>query len=238
MTKAIILAAGKGSRIRKYHNEPKGLLRFGEKNIAIIERLYRILIKKNIKDIVVVTGYKSNLIKKTLGKKVRYVYSKNYRKSNNLQSLLTAKNEIRGSLICIFADLIFDERIINKLLKLKKSDFRLVIDTSKVLKGTMKVKLKKKKFCGIGNHISVKEGQGNFIGIAKFSNTGSYVLKKYLTLNKKNLKDYYTIVFNKMVENGKKISFFDCKDYFWKEIDTYKDLYDMKKIIKEKKFNY
>ena len=31
MTKAIILAAGKGSRIRKYHNEPKGLLRFAEK---------------------------------------------------------------------------------------------------------------------------------------------------------------------------------------------------------------
>ena len=41
-----------------------------------------------------------------------------------------------------------------------------------------------------------------------------------------------------MVEDGKKISFFDCKDYFWKEIDTYKDLYDMKQIIKKKKFNY
>ena len=39
------------------------------KNIAIIERLYRIL-KKNIKDIVVVTGYKSNLIKKLSVKKL------------------------------------------------------------------------------------------------------------------------------------------------------------------------
>ena len=68
----------------------------------------------------------------------------------------------------------------------------------------MRVKLKKRKFYGIGNHISVKEGQGNFIGIAKFSNTGSYVLKKYLTINKKNLKDYYTIVLIKWLRMEKK----------------------------------
>ena len=62
-----------------------------------------------------------------------------------------------GSIICIFADLIFDEKIINKILKLKKGDFHLVVDTSKVLRRTMRVEIKNKKFCGIGNHISVKK---------------------------------------------------------------------------------
>ena len=46
MTKAIILATGRGSRIRKYHKKPKGLIQFGKK-ITIIERLYKILKKKN-----------------------------------------------------------------------------------------------------------------------------------------------------------------------------------------------
>ena len=102
----------------------------------------------------------------------------------------------------------------------------------------MRVEIKNKKFCGIGNHISVKKGQGNFIGISKFSNTGSKILREYLKTFSNNQKDYYTVVFNKMVRDGKKINYFDCRDYFWKEIDTYKDLYDMKQIIKQKKFIY
>ena len=73
MTKAIILAAGRGSRIRKYHKKPKGLIQFGEKKITIIERLYKILKRKKIKKITIVTGYKSEMIKKTLGKK-SYLY--------------------------------------------------------------------------------------------------------------------------------------------------------------------
>ena len=46
MKKAIILAAGSGLRIRKYHNKPKALLEFGKNKISIIERLYYILKKK------------------------------------------------------------------------------------------------------------------------------------------------------------------------------------------------
>ena len=47
--KAIILAAGRGFRIRNYHEKPKCLLTFGNEKITIIERLYKILIKKKNK---------------------------------------------------------------------------------------------------------------------------------------------------------------------------------------------
>ena len=64
------------------------------------------------------------------------------------------------------------------------------------------------------------------------------MLKKYLIKEKKNTKDYYTIVFNKMVANGWSINYYDCKGYFWKEIDTINDFIDMKKIVKKRKFKY
>ena len=38
--------------------------------------------------------------------------------------------------------------------------------------------------------------------------------------------------------NKVSINYYDCKNYFWKEIDTKKDLLEMKKIVKRKKFNY
>ena len=54
----------------------------------------------------------------------------------------------------------------------------------------------------------------------------------------KEITNAYTIVFNKMVANGQAINYYDCKDYFWKEIDTITDFNDMKKIIKNNKFKY
>ena len=37
MKKAIILAAGVGSRIKKYHEKPKALLEFGKNKITLLK---------------------------------------------------------------------------------------------------------------------------------------------------------------------------------------------------------
>ena len=238
MKKAIILAAGVGSRIKKYHEKPKALLEFGKNIITIIERLYRILKKKNFSKITVITGFRDKLLRDKFSKKdVKYIKFKNYKNTNNLQSLLFARKELDSGFFCFFSDLIFDEIIIDKLLKIK-SDFVLVIYSSKVLQGTMRIKLNSKTIKEIGNHVTKKGGDGNFIGIAKFSKKGANILKKYLSKEKKNKKDYYTIVFNKMVSSGQAINYYDCEGYFWKEIDTISDFNEMKKIIKKNKFKY
>ena len=206
MKKAIILAAGRGIRLRNYYTKPKCLLNFKNENISIIERLCKILKKRNICNITVVTGYKKKLIQKTLGKKVKYVHFSNYSKCNNLQSLLAAKNEIKGSFLCFFSDLIFDERILDKLLK-KKSDFCLAVDCKKVLKGTMRIKKNKKEIISIGNHIIPDDGDGNFIGISKFSKKGANILRKYLIDEKKNRDDYYTIAIKHIANDRNTVKF-------------------------------
>ena len=235
--KAIILAAGQGKRIKKIHDLPKGLIKFGKKKMSIINRLCSLLEKKKIKKIIVITGFKKNALKQELGKRVKYIYSPNFKNSNNLQSLLVAKKELNESFLCFFADLVFDEQILNKVL-LKKSQVCLAVDTGKVLEGTMRIKKKKKYIVDIGSHIPVKYGDGNFIGISKFSKKAALELKKNLIKEKKNKIDYYTQAIRGMIKKRKKIEFVDCKNSFWKEIDTYRDLCDMKDLIKKKKFKY
>ena len=151
--------------------------------------------------------------------------------------MLFAKKQLNSEFLCFFSDLIFEENIVDKLLNIK-SDFVLVVDTSKVLRNTMRIIKKKNEIVEIGNQISKKKGHGNFIGIAKFSKKGAILLKRYLIKQKENKKDYYTIVLNKMIANGLSINYYDCKNQFWKEIDTYKDFCDMKKILNSRAFNY
>ncbi len=234
MIKAIILAAGRGSRLKNHFKLPKCLIKLGTNKQTLLELSYINLIRSKIKNIYVITGYKSFEIQKRFKDKVKYLKFKNYKKTNNLQTLLFAKKLLNSSLICLFADIIYDRNIINKL-KINNKKICLAIDTSNVLEGTMRVIIKKDKIIKIGSHIPVSEGMGNFIGIAKFSKNGALLIKKYLIKEKNNNKEYYTYVINKMIADGIKINYIDVKKNYWKEIDTNKDLVEAKtrfKLIK------
>ena len=109
--KALILAAGKGTRIRSLtKNKPKCLLRF--KGKTIIEILIEKLRFEGINRITVVTGYQSKKIKRKLRNSVKYINYPNYNQTNNLHTLLYAKKELNEPLLCIFSDLLLSQKII------------------------------------------------------------------------------------------------------------------------------
>ncbi len=231
MKRAIILAAGRGSRLKGFFNKPKCLIQLDSSNRTLLERTYENLIKSKVNDIHIVTGYKSSEIKKSFKKDVKYIHFKNYRKTNNLQTLLFVKHLLDRQFVCMFADIIYEKKIIDRLLKSNKK-ICLIIDTSNVLEGTMRVKIKNDSIVDIGSHIPVSEGDGNFIGIAKFSKNGALILKSYLLKQKNNYKDYYTFVLRKMIADRIKINYIDIKKTFWKEIDTNKDFIEARKKMK------
>ena len=233
---AVILAAGMGSRLKDFTNKPKCLINFGT-NTSIIERTCNILKKNKFKKIIVVTGFKQKEIKNKLKKKVLYRYFKNYRKTNNLQTLLSIKKELNKEFYCFFADLIFHEKILKKLEK-RQDNFCMVVDRSKSLKDTMRIKVRGNNLQDIGGHISPISADGNFIGIAKFSKIGAILLKKYLISEKKNIKDYYTKAIQKLIKDKIKVNYLDNKRLFWNEIDTKKDYKKFKKMIDTGKIKY
>ena len=102
MRQAIILAAGKGSRLSKYtSNVPKALLpiKYGK---TILERMLEQLIKNNIDNIIIVLGYQeanSNLYIKELSKtcnelNIITVNNLDYATTGTLKSLLIGLGEI------------------------------------------------------------------------------------------------------------------------------------------------
>ena len=93
----------------------------------------------------------------------------------------------------------------------------------------MRVKIKRDNIVDIGSHIPVSEGDGNFIGIAKFNNKGSKILNKNLKNDQKFFKDYYVKALNDKLIN-KYVKYIDVKKKFWLEIDSKKDLIKLNSI--------
>ena len=109
--KAIILAAGEGSRMGKLaQNIPKPLVMVNGK--SIIERQLSILKQNKILDVIIVTGSHNE---KFNFKNVVYVNDSDHKKHDTLGSLITARDYMNDEIIITYADQIFDEKIMESV---------------------------------------------------------------------------------------------------------------------------
>lgn len=245
MIKGLILAAGRGSRLKHLtKNKPKTFNKFKSKKFLdiIIDNF-----KKNkIKNINIITGYKSSLFKKYKQKKI---FNKEWSSTNIFYSLYLAKKLLRKyNCIVSYSDIIFNKNAINLL---KKSSGSIVILSnvnwknnwnlrfSKPLNDleTFKYKIyKKKKYLAeIGSKTNkYKNIQGQFCGLLKIKPSGWNKIIKALWESKINIKkiDITTLlsIVIKKKENKHLVRVVDYKDA-WHEIDNLKD-FNLLKMFK------
>jgi|TARA_B100001750_G_C15456711_1_gene571990 choline kinase len=228
--KAIILAAGKSSRLYPITlNKPKCLLNVHGKKL--IEHQIELLRLCGIDDILVVTGYLHEKIEKILGEKVRYKYYDRYKKTNNMHTLHSVRNELDEDVIILFSDVLLSKKILARCIE-NEDDYSLIIDTDNISINTMRVIINSASIKEIGNQIDLDNASGNFIGVAKYSRNGATVLKNHiekLVKNGKGLDDYYTAALNKISAENININYVDTNKSPWIEIDFEEDYNDLLK---------
>ena len=227
--KAIILAAGFGSRLRPITDEiPKCMVEVN--NVKIIEKQISNLLHNNIKleDIIIVTGYKSEKIEKYLHevyKGVNIIINKDYDKTNNMYSLYLTKDYIKDeSFILMNADVYYEEEIIKELLA-SKCDNAIVCDDGEYIEESMKIT----KNNNIINHISKKitkeEAYGVSIDVYKISKLAGQKLFNIIDhiINvEKDLNSWTEVALDMLLKEEDFYSL-DMK-YKWVEIDNFDDL--------------
>jgi len=115
--KAIILAAGEGKRLRPLTNsKPKSMVKFFDK--SILEQQISIMKKCGIDDIIIVTGYKSELIKFP---NIKFRNNSNFQNTNMVETLFCAQDDLKGDVIISYADILYEVNILKKLEKIQKS---------------------------------------------------------------------------------------------------------------------
>ena len=141
---AIMLAAGKGSRLGKYtKNNTKCMLNVHGK--TLLERAVDSLLEADIRDFIIVLGYKGENVKeyieeKELDKKINITYINNdvYDTTNNIYSLYLAKDYlIKDDTILLESDLIYDTSIVKKLVDSKYESAAVVAKYEEWMDGTV-----------------------------------------------------------------------------------------------------
>ena len=117
--KAVILAAGLGSRLRPFTNKvPKAMVKY--RGQEIIAHQIDILKKVGIKNIIIVTGYKSEILEKYLSSKydnILFFKNLNFNFTNSAYSFnCIDRNIISGPYIHLNCDILFSERLLKELI--------------------------------------------------------------------------------------------------------------------------
>jgi choline kinase len=239
--KAIIVAAGPGSRLMPITNEkPKCLLDIGGK--TILERALGALGENGVEDIVVVKGYKSHLIDYP---DVTYCHNPEFRKNNILRSLFYAEDEMNDDFIFSYSDILYSREIVARLIG-SEADVALIVDVNWIqtyegrdqhpISEAELVKVEDGKVVRIGKGIvSPEEAHGEFIGLAKFTKSGAETMKAaYRRVSEDHCaspfqnaasldKAYITDMLQELVDNGLLVQSVDIEGG-WVEIDTPQDL--------------
>ena len=240
-TKALIIAAGLGSRLKKHTKDlPKCMLDFGGK--TLLQRQLDSYKKNGIKNISLIKGYKREKINY---KGIKYFENTDYQNNNILNSIFYAENVINGNIIISYSDILFDHSVVKRLLK-SDHDISVVVDIDwrgyYVGRKDHPISEAENVIFNSNNEVEKigkintgnEEVHGEFIGMIKLSNRGAEIFKEHFHRLKKIYwnkpfqrakifqKAYLTDFIQELVDIGIKVHCVIIESG-WKEIDTVED---------------
>lgn len=221
---AVIIAGGKGSRIKNYlGNKPKPLIKINNKSFLNI--LLRKLARYNFEKIIVIGSYRGHLIKKEFAsKKINFVnieYIQEKKAMGTAGALYQLKKIINNDFLLFNGDSIFDFDL-DKL----KFHFSKTLIAMSLVKN--KSYLSNKKL----SNLTIKKNLISFSNNSKLMNGGVYLIRyQFLNFIENKFSSLEDQIIPKMI-NSKKVEGKVFLDFFY-DIGTPKNLINAGKVFKK-----
>jgi len=177
---AIILAAGRGSRLRPYTDDrPKCLIEIDGR--TLIERQIESLAECGVSDVVAVVGYQADLVRRVVGGRVRYIENSRYGDTNSLYSLWLATEELRDGALVINSDVLAAPLLFERLCRAGAADAVLVDRDQVCGVEEMRVTIRGGLVVDFGKNLPAARCHGENVGMVKFGAEGAGRLRESLT---------------------------------------------------------
>ncbi len=239
--KAIILAAGQNSRILNIASGlPKTLIKIGSNEILKIILNNLVDIKK-INEVIIVVGYKKQLIKNRFkysykNLKIKYISNDKYKTTNSMYSLWLTKKFIKNEMLIINGDTIFSNNFLKDFTNFNANSLIYLDGNTRILnKESLKVFVSNKLYAKkIGKNVekSNKTYGSPAIYIFKGPDLKKFfeVIETKFVLKRKN-KYLVSKAVDSFAKKYQLSAFFSKKNSFWIEIDNSRDYKLAKKMF-------
>ena len=221
--KAILMAAGMGTRISSETNKPKSLLPL--KDESLIMHTVKLLLKNDI-DVNIILGYKGEYIKEELqGLPVTFFENPFYKVTNSIASLWFAKDILNDSDIILGnADVFYTQEMLDIIME-EQREIVMIADSSRITVGDYFFKCDDDyKLIDYGKELKEKDRSCEYVGLAKIRKSFLPTFKQQLLYLVHNGEynywwenTLYTMI-DRVDVNVK-----DINGLFWGEVDTKED---------------
>ena len=236
----VILAAGMAKRLRPLTDErPKCLLTVGQR--TLLQRTVDGIIAAGISELVVVTGYRAQMIRDFLTSHypdltIHFIDNPDYAHNNNIFSLWLTRPYTEGrDFLLLDSDILFDPQIIPAVLSAEGS--ALALNRHELGEEEIKVIVDdQNRVVEISKVCSIEQAIGESVGIEKMEADYSAALFRELQqmIEREGLIDiFYERAFERLIPQGHTFTVVDTTRYFSIELDTVEDFENAKKLIPE-----
>ena len=223
--RAVILAAGRGGRLRGAAGDrPKCLARVGAK--TLIERQVQALRGCGVGEIAVVAGYRAADVR-SVCPGVEIVHNTRYATTNSLYSLWLARDVLTDGFVVLNGDVLFHPQLLEDLLTARYPDALLMAarrDVDHYSDEEMKVRVRHGCVVEIDKALAPEHADGENIGIAKFGPDGAAVLIEAMNaiVGGGRVRDWLPRVFADFCR-VRPLHVVESRGYPWIEIDFPED---------------
>ena len=222
--KAIILAAGKGTRLDGAAVKPKCLVEVG--GATLLHRQIDALRSLGVNQIVIVVGFGADSIREECDAGIEFVENSRFAETSSLYSLWLAREHVAGGFVVLNSDVLFHPQMLSDLLESDHADALLISDSDPSPLGDeeMKIKVRSGLVTDISKEMDPLEADGENVGIVKFGPTGAKHLVEYMNglINSGELKHWAPRAFLEFAKNHP-LHALSTRGLPWIEIDFPED---------------
>jgi choline kinase len=217
--KAIIMAAGIGSRLENISgNRPKCLIEMD--GISLINRSVTLLASRGITDISVITGYKSELVRRELQDRVRYLHNPYFEVTNSIASLWLAKEMLQDDVILMNADLYYEAEVLDTALA-QNGNAVMLSDSTRIIDADFRFGVVGDRILKTGNQLTDGETDCEYVGIVRIDKSFIGTFRKRLEqmIKSGDFRNWWEGVLYAFIDDGITITHKDVGGAFWSEVD-------------------
>jgi len=234
----VILAAGMAKRLRPLTDKcPKCLLKIGER--TLLERTVDAMLSAGISELVVVTGYRAEMIRDFLTQHyptlaIHFIHNADYEHNNNIFSLWMTRPYTDGrDFLLSDSDILFDPQLIKAVLSADGN--ALALNRHECGEEEIKVIVDSQNhIVELSKTCSIQQAIGESVGFEKMTASYSTALFRELEqmIEHEGLIDvFYERAFERLIPQGHTFSVVDTTRYFSIELDTPEDFEHAKQLI-------